>query len=105
MDPSRERDRDLSSLEQTEVPAPNSLPEPSTSSGELAVESASQRLSDPNHPARFVFVPAHLAAVCGDCQGVFNAECGHCPGCGSGQWVLLNPARLVLDRGANGAAP
>lgn len=36
-----------------------------------------------------VFIPGRLAALCGDCDGIFVASWGRCPGCGSSEWMLF----------------
>jgi Zn finger protein HypA/HybF involved in hydrogenase expression len=35
-----------------------------------------------------VFIPAHLAAICANCEGTFLLTAGKCPGCGSHQWIV-----------------
>ena len=42
-----------------------------------------------------IFIPAAQAAVCADCGGIFLLVAGQCPGCGSKQWVLLEPPPQV----------
>lgn len=44
-----------------------------------------------------MFVPAADAAICADCGGVFLYRSGSCPGCGSKQYVLLNPSKWVAQ--------
>ena len=39
-----------------------------------------------------IYIPADQAAICADCGGVFLYANGQCPGCGSKQWVLLEPS-------------
>jgi hypothetical protein len=63
----------------------------------LADESdRSQQDADAAHEAASsIFVPADKAAICADCGGIFLYTTGACPGCGSHQWVLLNPSLWV----------
>ena len=42
-----------------------------------------------------IFIPASQAAICADCGGIFLLVSGQCPGCGSKQWVLLQPSPQV----------
>ena len=44
-----------------------------------------------------IFIPASQAAVCADCGGIFLLTAGHCPGCSSKQWILLEPAQWVRE--------
>jgi len=40
-----------------------------------------------------VFIPATLAAICADCEGVFLLPAGACPGCGSHQYVVMKATK------------
>lgn len=60
---------------------------------------ANEPLSTDRRSEVSVFIPSSQAAICADsmCGGVFLLTAGKCPGCGSAQWVLMEPAQWVRE--------